>query len=177
MNNEPLTISVPGDPYPMTKPKANLVWRPGQETRPFVEWTWPEGFRIWRETARKAAKKAMRHRTHLFGGYVSIGFVFAFTRPQSHYGADGIVKEGYIETVPAQWPMAHELLRGALDAIVGVALKDLTEFIAIDHLRKEWAPAGFTEITLREVRARDVVPELATLPEQLDMFDLFRTEE
>jgi len=99
--NDPITITIPSNPYPMTKPKSRVIVPKdddGEDERAFVTWEWPAPYLEWKEIVRSAAKIAMRHRMELFEGFIALEAVFKWTRPQGHYNGAGVIKEHFLHT-------------------------------------------------------------------------------
>jgi len=161
-----IKLVIKGDPYPMTKPKAKLVWRPGQEQRPFVSWEWPAAYLEWKEAVRAEAKKVMQHRPRLLSGTLSLEAIFTWKRPKDHYTAHGVIKEHHLFTSPCQWPLNHELLRGAIDSVLNVVIADVKDLAGGIKSTKVWGPTGGAEIVIRNVDPRDIDPKLQALPKQ-----------
>lgn len=163
--NDPITITIPGNPYPMTKPKSRIVVPEDEDKRAFATWDWPAPYLEWKQAAQSAAKTAMRHRMELFEGFIAIEAVFSWTRPQGHYNSAGAIKEHFLHTSPVQWPLLHELLRGAVDSMHGVAIRNLTDIVHF-QVSKVWAAVGSAEITIRQINPKEIDPQLADVPQQ-----------
>lgn len=168
--NDSITITVPDNPYPMTKPEPDLVWERGQYTKPYFRWNWPDAYKTWRVKARIAAKEAMVLHPRPIYGVLAVHAVFYWGRPKNHYSPTGSVKDHFKETCPQQWPLNHELLRGAIDALAGVVFDSITDIVQLQS-DKLWADEGSSVITVRQISPRDVDPAIRALPEQLDLFN------
>ncbi len=169
----PVTIHIPGNAFPMTKPKANFRWEEGQETRPFVTWTWPKTFETWKEEARVAAKVAMQGRGELIQGYVAIGITFAFARPTDHYRSNGDVKDKFLRCLPEYKEVfIGDLHRGAVDACYRTVFPSMAMIAFYDRARMVWRPSGYTEITVRSIAPEEVDEEIANLPPKQEQGEL-----
>ena len=161
-----MVIKIPGNPYPMTKPKASLNWKPKQETYPYPRWEWPSGYRLWRDESREMIKDAMLNRP-FFVGLVALGATFAFQRPTDHYRANGAVKDAFLMDVPQyDTKLLHELFRGVVDVCHNTVFPEVKQIAFFDRTRTVWRASGFTEITIRNIEPEEIDEDIAKLPTQ-----------
>lgn len=99
----------------------------------------------WKEHAARIA--AEEYQGPMFDGPIAATFTFYRPRPDSHYGAKGLNKQGRDNPFPATKPDVLKLARALEDALTGICYVD-DALIVRETLRKEYGEPARVEITL-----------------------------
>jgi Holliday junction resolvase RusA-like endonuclease len=152
------SIHAKGDP--------SYAWTPGQVYAPVKRYS--ANLHAYIEALQLAGKRAMHYEQRLMDGPVAIDITIAVRRPQSHYRADGKVKECQVCALPTQWPSTHLAARAVIEALEKVIYEDAVQVAKVD-VCKVWRESAGTTVLIKEVNPREVDPELSDYPEQLEL--------
>ena len=112
----------------------------------------------WKQEVRHAASQAYDAERHgLLDGALRVSFVFAMTRPKSHFrtGKNAHLLRDAAPVFPVGKPDLLKLARAVEDALTGVIYRDDAQ-IVVEELRKEY---GDTARTVVSVNTADSVDE------------------
>lgn len=92
-----------------------------------------ERLAIWRQMLTLAARTVRDEQdvALLEEGAVLLAVSFTLPRPKAHYGANGQVKDRFLELRPTSTPDVDKLARAVLDALTGVLYRDDSQVVQL----------------------------------------------
>jgi len=154
-------------PSPMSDPTYRFHFTPGQTERPRPWKEWSDAFDKWFAAVARAAEIAMMNEERLFSGVIRVEIVINWRRPDGHF-LNGVKRGEFIDDAPLQDPPVFTIGRGVAEAMERIVYYNQNQ-VDDARVRKVWGERIHeTEITVSQVRPRDVDPRLMGLPEQME---------